>query len=350
MGFYPTPLSVVEQVVTWLHFPESPFPALDPCAGEGEALARCVAGTAAVTYGIELDGGRVVEAKKILARVLCADAINGAHTSHEAWSLLWANPPYVESLAAEDKKRSRMELEFLHKYTSRLVPEGILVFIIPQKYVGRDVARFLAFHYHNIQAWRFGDSEYTRFKQGVVIGQRKKKGFEDETVQAALDRFADLGHAAPRLYGADVPSYVVPPADPEVVQFEVHDIVPDARDIERSPLFRRASTLIGETGERIAGSPPVTPHKGHLALLLAAGEVDGPVGTGNLRHVVHGSAMKEKRIEERPGTRMVDGIPCQYARVFQVDHFSVSVTAIRPDGTIHTISGGKKEEKGDGEQ
>ena len=347
MGFYPTPPSVVDQVVTWLKFPETPFPALDPCAGEGAALARCVDGTAAVSFGIELDGGRVLEAKEVLNRVLCADAINTARTSHDSWSLLWANPPYDDSLGTVDQKRSRMELEFLRKYTPRLVPDGVLVFIIPQGYAGGDVAKYLAFYYHSLRAWRFEDAEYLRFKQCVIIGRRKKKGFEEQGVEASLSRFAMDGWSAPALDVADTPAYVVPPADPEVAQFEVHDIVPDGRDIERSPLFRRAAMMIGESGERAAGSPPVTPHKGHLALLLAAGEVDGPVGAGDLRHVVRGTAIKEQRIEDRPGTTIHDGIPVQITRRFAVDHFTVSVTAIGPDGTLHTISGAKKEAQGD---
>jgi len=345
MGFYPTPLGVVDLVRSWLTFPDTPFPALDPCAGEGEALARCVEGTAAVSYGIELDGGRVLEARKVLDRVLCADAVaqRATKTSHDSWSLLWANPPYDDT--KEGGIRERMELTFLRKYTPRLVPRGVLVFIIPQTYAGGDVAKYLSFHYSDLRFWRFPDQlGYGTYKQVVILGRRKEKGVEDAAMQRALDAFALDGL---RAYAMDVPrngaSYVVPPANADVEQFESAEFTVDEAGVLDSPLWSRVRGMLGEEGERQAGRPPVTPHKGHLALLLSSGEVDGSVGSGDLRHVVRGSSIKRKRIEERPGTRMRDGFEETYMRRFEVDYFTVSVTALRPDGTMLTISGAKGE-------
>ncbi|MGB6063166.1 MAG: DUF6094 domain-containing protein, partial [Desulfomonilaceae bacterium] len=63
MGYYPTPSRVVEQVKNFLLFPHAPFTALDPCCGEGLALAQLVSGTQAFTYGVELDQYRADEAE-----------------------------------------------------------------------------------------------------------------------------------------------------------------------------------------------------------------------------------------------------------------------------------------------
>ena len=48
MGYYPTPVKVVDCIKTCLLlFPREPFTALDPCCGEGLALEQLVTGTQA---------------------------------------------------------------------------------------------------------------------------------------------------------------------------------------------------------------------------------------------------------------------------------------------------------------
>ena len=54
MGYYPTPVSVVERVKSFLKFPEERVTVLDPCCGEGLAVKELVEGVNATTYGIEL--------------------------------------------------------------------------------------------------------------------------------------------------------------------------------------------------------------------------------------------------------------------------------------------------------
>ena len=63
MGYYPTPISVVERIRTFIGIAEKAS-ILDPCCGEGSALAKLTEGTGAKTYGIEIDGHRAEEAKK----------------------------------------------------------------------------------------------------------------------------------------------------------------------------------------------------------------------------------------------------------------------------------------------
>lgn len=72
--------------------------------------------------------------------------------------------------------------------------------------------------------------------------------------------------------------------------------------------------------------------------MLAAGEVDGTVGTGADRHVVRGSAVKyqqrEIRTEEVINSRGEHEVR---QRTFDVDHFKVQVMAITPDGALYTL-------------
>lgn len=72
-GFYPTPPDVTARLRRLVNFPEEPFSALDPCAGEGVALAELVKGSGAVTYGIELDRHRSSRAKSRLDHVIRGD-------------------------------------------------------------------------------------------------------------------------------------------------------------------------------------------------------------------------------------------------------------------------------------
>ena len=72
MGHYPTPARVVELIRNYLAFPPGQFSSLDPCCGEGDALAGLVAGTSAITYGVELDHNRQRRARA--ASTMCCAA------------------------------------------------------------------------------------------------------------------------------------------------------------------------------------------------------------------------------------------------------------------------------------
>ena len=93
MGYYATPARVVAMVRALLRFPDEPFSALDPCAGEGLALAQLLAGTTGLGYGIELDRDRARAARARLAHVITGD-YRTVRASVAAFSLLWLNPPY----------------------------------------------------------------------------------------------------------------------------------------------------------------------------------------------------------------------------------------------------------------
>ena len=64
MGHYPTPAKSggTNQELSCFSVQRNSA-ALDPCCGEGDALAGLVAGTSAITYGVELDHQRAEESK-----------------------------------------------------------------------------------------------------------------------------------------------------------------------------------------------------------------------------------------------------------------------------------------------
>ena len=63
MGYYPTPLSVVERIRSFLRFPHDHVSLFDPCCGEGLALKNLAKDAKVTTYGIELDESRAEQVK-----------------------------------------------------------------------------------------------------------------------------------------------------------------------------------------------------------------------------------------------------------------------------------------------
>ena len=70
MGYYPTPLSVVARIRSFLRFPKDSVSLFDPCCGEGLALQKLGGDANVTTYGIELDQYRAEQARKKLDYVI----------------------------------------------------------------------------------------------------------------------------------------------------------------------------------------------------------------------------------------------------------------------------------------
>jgi len=65
-NYYPLPDAEADLIRSCMTFPDRELSALDPCAGEGRALAVITASSRAVRYGIELDSYRAGAATKVL--------------------------------------------------------------------------------------------------------------------------------------------------------------------------------------------------------------------------------------------------------------------------------------------
>jgi len=91
-NYYPIPDAEAVLIRSCMLFPDQGVSALDPCAGEGRAMAMITASSKAVRYGIELDSYRAEAAAKLLDHVIQGDALN-AHCRVESFGLVYANPP-----------------------------------------------------------------------------------------------------------------------------------------------------------------------------------------------------------------------------------------------------------------
>jgi len=329
MGYYPTPARVVEYIRKSLSFPPAAFTALDPCCGEGFALEQLVNGTQAVTYGVELDQHRAEAAQSHIQNLLKC-GIEETRIAHQSCSMLFLNPPYDEATLEEDAdtKTERQEKAFLRMTVPYLVPGGVLIYIIPQRRLTKDVARLLASRFDKVQVFRFPDPEYADFKQVVVLGVRKGGNCLDETLALKLQNVPN--RSLELLSEARAAQYQVPPIGPlKLFRSTVIDPEELEKQMGQSPLWRKLEAMTTQN-ELHVPRPPLPLHSGHLGLLLAAGKLDGVVGEGPDRHVVKGKVTKVvSKVEEYKGDVLEQR---------ELDRYVVSIKILDRTGEIRELT------------
>lgn len=145
-GYFPTDDETLTRIQRALIPGEHHVRLLDPCCGEGAALADLAQGLLErvpeppliETYGVEFDQERAWHAKTIVQRVIHAD-IHDVVVKPRSISLLFLNPPYGFGLKdntnsrevdGEADRAERLERTFLKKTAPLLAPGGVLVYII----------------------------------------------------------------------------------------------------------------------------------------------------------------------------------------------------------------------------
>jgi tRNA1(Val) A37 N6-methylase TrmN6 len=328
MGYYPTPLSVVERIKTFLSYPAENVNVLDPCCGEGAALKSLVADANAKTYGIELDRYRAGEAKKALDNLLHC-GYEDARISNNAFSCLFLNPPYdwQEGGTLDEDRHERTEKAFLRGTVKYLLPEGILVYIVPQPRVTEDVAKILSYRFEDFNTYRFMDGEYERFRQIVLFGKRKDRNCPDDSSFVMLN-------AVPYTELEEIPYMQEPvyslPESPGARLFR-STLIDEAeleKELKSSPLWGKLNHH-GKNNRDGVGRPPLPLHTGHIGLLLASGCLDGMVGEGEDRHIVRGKVEKVAHTEqEYQGDVLVER---------EIERYRVSIKVLNPDGEIRNL-------------
>jgi hypothetical protein len=329
MGHYPTPPRVVELIRNYLAFPPGQFSSLDPCCGEGEALAGLIAGTSAITYGVELDHQRAEESKSRLHHVLRC-GIEETRIQHRSCSLLLLNPPYDELTLEEEAntKTERQERAFFRMTVPYLNPGGVLVYIIPQNRLDKAIARLLASRLEHIHVLRFPDPEYGDFRQIIVFGVRKTDNNLDEHEALRLPNIPKIELSAPS-DKAEM-AYPVPASGPLTL---FRSILVDPEELEKhmaqSALWKRFAALTTRS-ELLMPRPPLPLHSGHLGLLVAAGKLDGIMGTGEDSHLVKGSVRKI--------TTVLQEIKGEVLEERELDRYVVSIKILNQHGEIRELT------------
>lgn len=295
MGFYPTPEESLERILDLL----APLSgglfgkaALDPCAGEGEALRRACERLGLRPHAIELDEERAKRAKKALAP-LGGKVLQGNAFDHEArgFAFLWLNPPY------DWGEEGRLEEEWVRAFLPALVPGGVLVLVVPEREVARLWPRLVAAGKVRLAA-RLTRGDYPAFKQAVVVLERGLP-----TREPPPEDLPYLEEAV--LEGPPfAPKWALAHLAPREKEEPLEVFLERART---SPLWERV-----EGGGSLGGFRPLVPMKpAHLALLVAGGLMDlEEVEIGGDPHLIVGVLRKDEvEVEdEEEGKRVVSEV------------------------------------------
>jgi SAM-dependent methyltransferase len=303
MGYFPLPEAEARRIRQHLVFPASSFTALDPCAGEGKALAVITEGTGGQRCGIELDAYRAEEARQRLDQVIYGDCFD-VECKVESFSCALVNPPY-DNAPDRDGVGQRLEALFLQHTYRWLKPGGVLILVIPVAQLAL-CGNLLSVQFKDVQVYRLSEPEGVQYKQVVVFAVRRTRR-ERERLQEREISGLRLGYgsksrnfdALPVLTNQPQRIYAVPEANPVELAHrglpldEIEDLLP------QSPAYRQARRILFAPEARGKGRPLTPLHQGHVAVLATSGLLDGNFGEGKLRHLARWQAVKTVlRLEE----------------------------------------------------
>jgi SAM-dependent methyltransferase len=290
LGFYPTPLSVVEVIKPCLVRGEGKRVRIyDPCCGTGEAISILANHLQAESFGVELDKNRAEQAKTRLDKVIQGDSLRVSIRGGSI-SCLFLNPPY------DYEEGGRLENKFIVHTAPSLQAGGILVLVISIRSLNRQMVRYLASWFTNVAVRKFPEKEYEAFKQIVVFGKKKGAGVVDGEIERMLEdcRSGD----APELSDEGL-LYTVPCASLPDKHFHFRnlEVSPEemVQEVGEDGFEREIFDLVVKRNGNMRIRPAAPLRKGHLAILVASGMTDGLVEKNGKRLLIKGTVRKEKR-------------------------------------------------------
>lgn len=307
-GYYPTDESTLERALQALAPADGPMCILDPCAGEGVAIAEAAHALGqehATAYAIEFDQERANHARLMVDHCIHGDLMDTV-ISRQAFGLLWLNPPYGDlardvngNMGYEGKGRARLEKLFYQRTLQLLQYDGILVFIVPHYVLDQELVGWLTRHFTDLRIHRAVDLQ---FKQVVIFGRRiRQRELASDEAKSVRARWLDIGQGA--VEADELPPawpylpYAVPaaPSEPEHFYRLTMEPAQFADEIGRlQGLWPSFETHLGAAQQSMR--PPARAlSQWHLALALAAGAISGVVQSKNGRTLaVKGDTYKQK--------------------------------------------------------
>ena len=326
MGYYPTPEALTPLITNHLA-PKEPdtIRIFDPCAGEGAALKSIADRLNAETYGIEIDKERGAKAQAALTKCLITD-YKATRITQGFASLLYLNPPYDWAARQELEQSERYERTFLRETIKYLMPQGILVYLIPKKRLDTFIASMLSYRFENIRVYAFPEALYRQFTQIILFAVRKKTPSPDDGMAAYLK---DVGTGVvPPL--PEVPEYVYPVPKAPCKPFTFRTAEMDPAELEEEIRLHGIEETEDTTvaGKMVSIMPL---RHGHLAQLIACGFIGGVVTDENGRQPLLIKGVTRKIVErtfERQGNT---------EKEIETDRIVITINAITTDGQILAI-------------
>lgn len=319
LGFYPIPVPVIDLIATRLTADPGAV-LLDPCAGRGDAVARLafkLGVPAANVCAGELDHRRSMLIRQVLPEALVApetdflDArINGVP------SLVYCNPPFDSEFGGG----GRVEHRFLQRALGCMDTGGVLVFVGPERL--RREREFMGV----LNAWcdplvvaPFPEV-HRKFTECVWIGTKARYS----RMRVGCRMVNDISH----ITTVNVSRGVMPTVY-QSTSYSDRQLV-DA--VTKSPAM---DAMLGIVKTSTELRPPLKLGKGHLALMLAAGHLNGLVcKPGKPPHVVRGTAAKE---EYQKSQEITVGEKEAVKKTVMSERIQLTIRYVEPDGVIHTV-------------
>ena len=294
MGYYPTDPDNIDLILRGIQFPEGVTTnLLDPCCGCGKALRQIAQDNNCYTYGVELDEYRAEEAQTRLHRVGFGSFFF-SRVSHEAFHLLFLNPPYL-SVLNQSGGRARHEKRFLIESLPTLTYGGLLVYVVPYYRLTPDICRILVDNFDDLSVWRFTDGEFQRFKQVVVMGRRKERDAEPQDT-LWLEWYAVHPNQIQPLTELAEGRYTLPdtPLEVKTFQGELFNQKELEQQLRRSDSFTQMMTYSElDSGAR---RPPLPLSISQIGLVGGSGMINGLIQCDH-PHIIKGRVVKVVRTE-----------------------------------------------------
>ncbi|MFW7269207.1 DUF6094 domain-containing protein [Gluconacetobacter sp. Hr-1-5] len=307
-GYFPTDEPTIERVLSALAPGVGPMNILDPCAGEGVAIAEAAhaLGREQVqAFAVEYDAERARHARQLVDRCIHGDLMDTL-ISRQSFGLLWLNPPYGDlskgmdgNIGYQGQGRPRLEKLFYQRSLPFLQYGGVLIFIVPHYVLDAELVGWLTRHFTDLRIYRAVE---TQFKQVVIFGRRVRQRDQmsdvTKTMRGLLLQIGQGDIEAEEL-PPDWPflPYIVPASPSEPEQFFRVTMEPEqfADEIGRlQGLWPMLDMHLG-AAQQSQRPPARALSHWHLALALAAGAISGVVRSKSGRVlVVKGDTHKEK--------------------------------------------------------
>jgi hypothetical protein len=305
-GYFPTDEATLNGILGALDIGAPGVRILDPCCGEGTALAEVKhhlndCGATVEALGVEFDAERAWHAKRLLDTVAHSDVADVFVTARSA-GLLFLNPPYGHTVAdragtSERAKGDRLEKVFCRKTFPWLKLGGVLVLIVPHTVLDAEFSELIARSFSRVRAFMAPEQ---RFRQCVIFGVKRRSDRPDPKVSAMLEALGrgEWSETLPEFWGEE--PYLVP-GMVEGAEFSFRALRVDAAQLEAElgrlaghTLWPRFPALFSTT--QTPNRPPLRAmSKWHLALALAAGQIGGVIRSRTGRTLlIKGDTFKEK--------------------------------------------------------
>ncbi|MFN7976376.1 MAG: DUF6094 domain-containing protein [Acidobacteriota bacterium] len=290
-GYYPAPADLLSSFASTSRWPsaeeiDGPCPSLvlvDPCAGEGEAIAGLRDAWALAHPHLkfrivanEMEGGRgralrkrfVFSGDVTTVDAFCLDWTREA----DGAALLWANPPY-----SAERGGGREEHRWLVRFTECLHRgAGHLMFLIPAHALAAS-AEFLARNYVDIRCWRLPEEHFKAFRQVLLVGRRAAEPLPLNRMAGTIARWAEAPASLPELAPTCADPIRVIVAPEYTLRFTARAL--DVKGaLESFRPWQGTALGLEDDARRLIGTKVRTampPRAAHIAMALASGQFNG---------------------------------------------------------------------------